>query len=118
MDVSIIGTGYVGLVTGACLADAGHRVVGVDLSAERVASVNAGVAPFVEPGLDELLARTAGRSLTATTDLRAAVLATDLTLIAVGTPFDGHRIDLSYVETVAGQIGDALRDKDSYHVVV
>jgi UDPglucose 6-dehydrogenase/GDP-mannose 6-dehydrogenase len=118
MDVSIIGTGYVGLVTGACLADAGHRVVCVDLSAERVASVNAGVAPFVEPGLDELLARTAGRSLTATSDLRAAVLATDLTLIAVGTPFDGHRIDLSYVETVAGQIGDALRDKDSYHVVV
>jgi UDPglucose 6-dehydrogenase len=115
LRVSVVGTGYVGLVTGACLAEAGHEVVCVDLSAGRVAMVNNRQAPFHEPGLPELLE---GAGLTATTDLDAAVKDTDVTLIAVGTPFDGARIDLSYVETVAAQIGDALRGKDSYHVVV
>ncbi len=115
MRVSVVGTGYVGLVTGACLAEAGHAVVCVDASPERVAMVNAGQAPFHEPGLPEMLA---GVKLTATLDLADAVQNSDLTLIAVGTPFDGSQIDLSYVETVAAQIGGALKDKDGYHVVV
>lgn len=115
MRVSIVGTGYVGLVTGAVLAEAGHEVTCVDLSPERVAAVASGKAPFHEPGLDELLS---GVRLHATLDLEAAVRDSDLTMIAVGTPFDGERIDLSYVETVAAQIGAALASKDSYHVVV
>ncbi len=120
MEVSIIGAGYVGLVTAACLAEKGHRVVCVDVNPERVDAINRGVAPIHEAGLDDLLRRHAGRGLRASTDLRRAVLDTQLTLIAVGTPFDGRRIDLSYVEQAARQIGAALRDKPARprHVVV
>ena len=108
MRVSIIGTGYVGLVTGVCLADVGHSVVCVDLDADKVARIERGDAPIYEPGLDELLARNVGSRLRATTDLAAAVHETELTIVAVGTPFDGREIDLGYVEAAARQIGDAL----------
>ncbi|HCT75988.1 MAG TPA: GDP-mannose dehydrogenase [Micromonosporaceae bacterium] len=115
MRVSIVGTGYVGLVTGACLAEVGHEVVCVDMTYDRVAMVNSKVAPFHEPELPELLAAV---NLKATLDLDKAVRETELTLICVGTPFDGKQIDLSYVESVAAQIGEAMRGKDDYHVVV
>jgi len=117
MRVSVVGTGYVGLVSGACLADKGHDVVCVDIDPEKVERIRRGEAPIYEEGLDDLLARHVGRGLRATTDLRDAVLGTDLTLIAVGTPFDGQRIDLRFVREVARQIGAVLRDKDAYHVV-
>jgi len=117
MNVSIIGAGYVGLVTGTCLADKGHSVVLVDVDPQKVAAINAGVPPIHELDLPELLSKQVGTRLRATTDLRAAVLATDITLIAVGTPFDGQRIDLTYIRAAAEQIGTALRDKNSYHVV-
>jgi UDPglucose 6-dehydrogenase len=115
MKVSIVGTGYVGLVTGACLAEAGHEVTCVDMIPERVAMVNEARPPFHEPGLPELLASV---PLRGTLDLDKAVRESDLTMIAVGTPFDGTSIDLSYVESVACQVGMALREKDGYHVVV
>jgi UDPglucose 6-dehydrogenase/GDP-mannose 6-dehydrogenase len=115
MKVSIVGTGYVGLVTGACLAEAGHEVTCVDTSPERVAMVNEARPPFHEPGLPELLASV---PLRGTLDLDSAVRDSDLTMIAVGTPFDGSSLDLSYVEGVAMQIGMALQAKDGYHVVV
>lgn len=118
MRVSVVGTGYVGLVSGACLAEKGHRVVCVDIDAAKVAAVNAGQCPIHEEGLPAIIARHAGGRLTATTDLAAAVRETDLTLIAAPTPFDGERIDLSYVREVARAIGTALRDKPGYHVVV
>jgi UDPglucose 6-dehydrogenase/GDP-mannose 6-dehydrogenase len=118
MKISIIGTGYVGLVSGVCLADTGHEVICVDLDPAKVDQINAGQAPIYEKGLDELLQRHRGRGLKATTDLEAAVLATELSLIAVGTPFDGDAIDLRYIRTAAEQIGAALRAKDAYHVVV
>ncbi|MGJ7442272.1 UDP-glucose dehydrogenase family protein [Aquipuribacter sp. MA13-6] len=118
MRVSIVGTGYVGLVSGAGLADVGHHVVCVDLDPAKVDLINAGVPPIFEDGLEEQLGRVVGTSLSATTDLRAAVLGSELTLIAVGTPFDGRRIDLTYVREAARQIGEVLRDKDEYHVVV
>lgn len=118
MRVSVVGTGYVGLVSGAGLADVGHDVVCVDVDADKVASINAGVPPIFEDGLEEQLRRVVGSRLSATTDLRAAVLGSDLTLIAVGTPFDGQHIDLGYVREASRQIGEALRDKDGYHVVV
>jgi UDPglucose 6-dehydrogenase/GDP-mannose 6-dehydrogenase len=119
MRVSVIGTGYVGLVTGVGLADKGHQVICVDSDPERVAQIRAGLSPFYERGLDVLLQRTLGTRLEATTDLRGAVLDTDLSLIAVGTPScpDG-RIDLDGVATVSRQIGAILRDKHAYHVVV
>jgi len=118
MRVSIVGTGRVGLVSGVGLAEIGHQVTCVDVDPAKVEMIRAATAPIHEPGLDDLLVRTSGRSLHATTDLRAAVLDSDLTMIAVGTPFDGERIDLSFVEAAAEQIGQALAEKDSYHVVV
>jgi UDPglucose 6-dehydrogenase len=118
MNVSVIGTGYVGLVSGACLADKGHRVVCVDVDAAKVERINRGDPPIYEEGLEPMLRRNVGERLSATTDLRAAVLASDLSLIAVGTPFDGEEIDLGYVREASRQIGEALAQKDGYHVVV
>ncbi len=118
MRVSIVGSGYVGLVTGACLAEKGHDVICVDLDAERVAQINRGASPIFERGLDELLARHAGKRLVATTDLRRAVADSELSLIAVGTPFDGQAIDLRLVERATRELGLAIRAKAADHVVV
>ena len=118
MNLSIIGTGYVGLVTGACLAEQGHQVTCVDVDAERVARLNAGSAPIFEDGLDELLQRNVGHRLRATSDLASAVRETAATFICVGTPFDGQSIDLAAVLDVAREIGAALRIKADYHLVV
>jgi UDPglucose 6-dehydrogenase len=118
MKVSIAGTGYVGLVSGVCLAHYGHDVTCIDIDQSKVDAINSGISPIYEPGLDELLAANVGVRLRATTDLRAAVESTDITLIAVGTPFDGEHIDLRFVEGVAREIGEVLRTKDSYHTVI
>ncbi|CAN5829326.1 UDP-glucose/GDP-mannose dehydrogenase family protein [soil metagenome] len=121
MRVAIIGAGYVGLVTGACLADKGHQVRCVDIDAQRVEQINAAQPPIHEDGLPELLARTVGETLDATTDLATAVDWSDVTMLAVGTPLgaDGQ-IDLQYVTAAAEQIGATLRDRDSdrYHVTI
>ena len=118
MRISVIGTGYVGLVSGACFAETGHDCVCVDIDSSKVERINRGEAPIHENGLEALLARHAGTRLRATTDLAGAVRDSEITFIAVGTPFDGTRIDLSYVREAARQIGAALRDKRGYHVVV
>ena len=118
MRISVIGTGYVGLVSGVCFAEIGHECICVDIDQSKVDRINAGDPPIHENGLEALLKKHAGGQLRATTDLRAAVLATDITFVAVGTPFDGARIDLSYIREAARQIGLALRDKAGYHVVV
>lgn len=118
MKVSVIGTGYVGLVSGVCLAATGHEVVCVDNDTSKVARINAGDPPIYELGLEELLKQHVGKNLRATTDLQNAVNDTDISLIAVGTPFDGSAIDLRYIREVARQIGAALRDKPDYHVVI
>ncbi len=118
MRVSILGAGYVGLVTGAGLAQKGHDVVCVDVDARKIEQIAAGRSPIFEPGLDELIARHVGRRLRATTATHDAVLESDLTFIAVGTPLrDGH-LDLDAVRSAAALIGDALALKSSYHVVV
>ncbi len=118
MRVSVVGTGYVGLVSGVGLSELGHHVTCVDIDETKVELINKGVAPIFEDGLEEMLARNVGTRLQATTDLRHAVEGSDLTLIAVGTPFDGEHIDLQYVREAARQIGEVLRDKPTYHVVV
>ena len=118
MRISVIGTGYVGLVSGACFAETGHDCVCVDVDASKVERINRGEPPIHENGLEALLKKHVGTRLRATTDLRAAVLDSDITFIAVGTPFDGTRIDLSFIREAARQIGVALRDKAGYHVVV
>jgi len=118
MDISVVGTGYVGLVSGVCLAEMGHNVVCVDLDEEKVARINAGESPIHEDGLDALLQKNIGTRLTATTDLAGAVANTTLTMIAVGTPFDGSAIDTSYIKAASKSIGTALRDKEEFHTVV
>ena len=118
MKVSIIGTGYVGLVTGVCLAEKGHQVVCVDVDREKVDKINQAIPPIYERGLEELLEKNVNVNLRATTDLHKSVIETDVSLIAVGTPFDGSEIDLTYIKEVSYQIGKALQDKSAYHVVV
>jgi len=118
MRVSIVGTGYVGLVTGACLADRGHDVTCVDVDRAKVDAINARRAPIHEAGLPELLARHVGTRLRASSDLAAAVADSDVTFVAVGTPAAAGRIDLRYVEGAAREIGAALRAKGAWHAVV
>ncbi len=118
MKISVIGTGYVGLVSGVCLAEKGHEVICVDLDPRKVAAINDAKPPIHERGLDELLRKNSGRRLRATTDLAAAVHATGLSLIAVGTPFKGDEIDLAYIRQAAADIGAALRTKPGYHAVI
>jgi UDPglucose 6-dehydrogenase len=117
MKVSIAGAGYVGLVTGACLAEKGHQVICADVDPAKVERINRGEAPIREAGLDDLLKRHAGTRLTAVTDLRRAVMETDFTFVAVGTPFDGRAIDLTQVKSAAETIGRALKDKNGWHMV-
>ena len=115
--ISIVGAGRVGLVTGACFAEKGYDVVCVDIDAERICRINRASPLMHEQGLAELLVRNVPVRLRGTTDCYRAVLDTDVTFIAVGTPLDGDHIDLGNVEAAAQAIGAALRDKASYHVV-
>lgn len=120
MKVSVFGLGYVGCVSAAALAADGHQVVGVDVNADKVHSLNAGRSPIVEPGLESLIgeARAAGR-LRATTSTADAVAESDVSLVCVGTPSRRNgSLDLSYLARVSAEIGSCLRSKDSYHVVV
>ena len=111
MRIAMIGTGYVGLVSGACFADFGHQVTCVDKDGDKIAALLRGEIPIFEPGLDALVASNvkAGR-LNFTTDLKAPVAEADAVFIAVGTPSrrgDGHA-DLSYVHAAAREIAAAL----------
>jgi len=118
VKVSIMGAGYVGLVTGTCLAEKGVRVTCVDIDKEKVEKINKGVPPIFEKDLEKLLKKNIHKRLFASIDLTKAVINSELSIIAVGTPFDGKRTDLSHVRKVARDIGVALREKDNYHVVV
>ena len=120
MKISILGAGYVGAVSGACLTSMGHEVVLADLNADKVARIGAGESPIVEAQLPELLKEgvESGR-LTATTDVRAAVLATDASIVCVGTPSraDGS-LNLEYVHDVSETIGGAIAEKSTRHTVI
>src|SRR5580700_2069431 len=109
--VAVFGLGYVGCVTAACLSRDGHEVIGVDIEPAKVAEVSAGLPPINEPGLDELLSMQVkvGR-LRATTDVIEAVAASEMALVAVGTPSaeDGS-ISTRAVEKVVLSIGEAIR---------
>jgi len=118
MRITVIGGGYVGLVSGACLASYGHDVLIVEQDVNKVAQINKGISPIHEAGLDEVLKNALGSNLQATAHLEAAVRISDLTMIAVGTPFDGDEIDLSQIENASIAIGTALASIDRYHVVL
>jgi GDP-mannose 6-dehydrogenase len=115
MKVSVFGLGYVGCVTAACFARDGHTVLGVDVSPAKVAEINAGRAPFFEPGLDALTkAGVAAGRLSATGSAADAVNATDVALICVGTPSlpDGAQ-NLDYVRRVCQEIGESLGKREA-----
>jgi GDP-mannose 6-dehydrogenase len=120
MRVSVFGLGYVGCVTAACLAKAGHVVVGVDVNAEKVAMINSATSPIVEPGLPELLREVVGTGrLRATTSSEQAVAESDLSLICVGTPSRTNgRIDVDAVVRTGQSIGQAVRKHAEPHTVV
>ena len=133
MNVSIIGTGYVGTVTGACFAELGHNIICVDIDTEKVRQMNEGIPPIHEEGLPELLKKHAGVRLRATSDYNDAISDSDVTFICVGTPSDENgSIDLSIVRSASASIGKAISakwqrrgaekggesDADRYHVVV
>jgi UDPglucose 6-dehydrogenase len=118
MDISVVGSGYVGTTVAACLADLGHGVTNVDIDTGVVDSIDAGESPIHEPGLDELVAEHGGGRLRATTDYDA-VVATDLTFVALPTPSneDGS-VDLSIITRGMESLGGALAAKTDPHVVV
>src|SRR5689334_12027653 len=117
MKIAVVGTGYVGLVAGACLAENGNDVICVDKDQSKISTLKAGRMPIYEPGLEELVRRnTAEARLTFTTDLPGAVKASEIVFIAVGTPQgeDGSA-DLQHVLAVARDIGKNI---NKYTVVV
>ena len=118
MKLSILGTGYVGAVTGACFAELGNDVVFVDIDPAKLELIKTGRSPIFEPGLDELLTKNLDR-ISATTDTAQAIRETDATFICVGTPSnpDGS-IDLRYIESASRDIGEVLREKEGWHMVV
>ncbi len=117
--ISIIGTGYVGLVTGVCFAELGNEVICVDIDEERVKQINLSIPPIYEKGLKELLEKNVkNKKIVATSDLRKAVMSTDISFICVGTPSGFiDCIDLKYVEEVSEDIGAIIKEKN-YHIVV
>jgi len=120
MKISIFGMGYVGAVCAACLADRGHYIVGADVSELKVNMIRDGRSPIVEPGLGELLKKGVAAGLIhATTQAHEAVRDTDISMICVGTPSRKNGdLDLHYIETVAQEIGAAIRHKATRHTVV
>lgn len=117
MKITIIGSGYVGLVTGTCLADLGNDVICVDIVEEKINNLKKGIIPIFEPGLDELIKRNVKeKRLTFTTDLKDSIRKSEIIFIAVGTPPKANgEADLSYIENVARAIGNEI---DSYKVIV
>ncbi len=120
MRISIFGLGYVGAVSAACLARDGHEVIGVDINPMKVQFINDGCSPISEESLDTLIRQGVEQGrLHATTDSRAAVLNSEISLICVGTPsHDNGSLDLTAVRRVCREIGEALAEKQGEHIVV
>jgi len=120
LSISIFGLGYVGSVSAACFASMGHKVMGVDISHNKVEMLDSGRSPIVEARMNQLVAE-ANRAcrLHATADPAAAVLGSDISFICVGTPsLRNGKLDLGHIEKVAREIGAALKRKNSHHLVV
>jgi UDPglucose 6-dehydrogenase len=119
MNVSVIGSGYIGTVSAACFAELGHNVICIDIDTAKVDMINNGKPPIYEVGLEELLQKHAGKDIRATTDYHDAVANTEISFICVGTPSNSlGKIDLSIVKAASRSLGEAIARKDSFHVVV
>ena len=120
MRVSVLGLGYVGCVSAACLANDGHDVIGVDINPVKVGHINEGRTPIIEEKIGDLIRETVSRgSLRATTDTVRAIAESDVSIVCVGTPSRPNgSLELDYVERVCGEIGSAIALKKQRHVVV
>ena len=120
MNISFFGLGYVGCVGMGCLAQNGHKVIGVDISPEKIKNINEGIPTIVEVGIGEIIKEQhlQGR-ISATHDYMEAVKESDISFVCVGTPSTnkGH-LDLSYIYQTAKEIGEALKEKNGFHVIV
>ncbi len=119
MRIGVIGTGFVGLVTGACLAEKGHTVTCIDKNAAIVEKINKSEATIHEEGLPEILTKVRQeKSLSSSVHLKDAVEKAEVIIIAVGTPYSENSIDLTYIKSAAKEIGELLKEKTGYSVVV
>lgn len=120
MKISIFGLGYVGCVSAACLASAGHDIIGVDVNPIKVDMINEGKSPIIEPELEDLIKRQVENGkISATLDTKYAVLNSDISFIIVGTPSNGNgSVNLNYIFDVSQQIGRILANKSTYHLIV
>jgi len=120
MKISIFGLGYVGAVSAGCLAKDGHEVIGVDPSETKVSLINAGNTPIIEKDIGSIISKAVTEGvLTATTNCRNAVLNSSISLICVGTPSESNgSLDLKYVRRVCEEIGEVIKEKDEFHIVV
>jgi GDP-mannose 6-dehydrogenase len=119
-SISVFGLGYVGTVTAACLAFRGHNVTGVDLNPNKVEAMNSGKSPIVEPRINEIITESHGANrLRATSSAETAVLNSDISILCVGTPsLRNGKLDLGNIEPVCREIGEILKKKRSFHLVV
>ncbi len=120
MNISVFGLGYVGCVSVGCLAQNGHYVIGIDVNNIKVKQINSGKSTIVEKDIEGIISEQyEKRRITATTDFRKAILSTELSLVAVGTPStaNGH-LELSYIFNVANNFGEVLKYKDEFHIIV
>jgi len=120
VKLSVFGLGYVGCVSAACLAEAGHQVIGVDVNPTKVEIINGGNSPIIEAGINELIANVVeGGRLSATTDSTRAISESALSLVCVGTPSNQNgSLHLRHIEQVCTEIGTALKTKNERHIVV
>jgi GDP-mannose 6-dehydrogenase len=119
MKISVFGLGYVGCVSAGCLAEKGHQVIGVDVSRDKVDKINLGQSTIIEKGIGDLIRDAVdNKRLHATMNVREAVMDTAVSIISVGTPStkSGH-LNLDHVIRVCEQIGEILRDKETFHVI-
>jgi UDPglucose 6-dehydrogenase len=118
MNISIIGTGYVGLVTGACFAKLGHNIICVDIDKNKIEKINKGISPIYEEGLAKILLDY-GDKIKATNNYKDAIENSDITFLCVGTPSKSDlSLDLSHIEQSAEEIGKQIKNKNTWHLVV
>jgi GDP-mannose 6-dehydrogenase len=119
MNITVLGLGYVGCISAACLAQQGHQVIGVDVNPIKVDLINQGKSPIVERQVDEIISETVDANrLSATTDINMALTQSDVSLICVGTPSkENGSLDLKHIQNVCRELGRALRQQSHYQVV-
>ena len=118
MKISIIGIGYVGLVTGICFCEYGHKVICIEKNQKKISDLNKKKEIIFEPGLKNLLNKHLNKNFTVSNNKKNAILNTDISFIAVGTPFKNGKFNTSYLKSVSKDVGLSLKYKKKYHVIV